>query len=129
MKMNIYDKVAIEDTPKLEIREDTNVFGFKGPRKMTVLIPGICDPENYRRQIIRPLLEKDSILEKWKNRKAHDLIALHNKSPSWNEAKYIIMQFGRIDYDVFTMDFRYPLSALQAFGIAMTSFHGKIACE
>lgn len=44
-------------------------------------------------------------------------------------AKYIVMQFGRIGYDAFTMDFRYPLSALQAFGIAMTSFHGKIACE
>uniref|UniRef100_A0AAF5Q623 Tub domain-containing protein n=2 Tax=Wuchereria bancrofti TaxID=6293 RepID=A0AAF5Q623_WUCBA len=136
---------------------DTNVLGFKGPRKMTVLIPGICDAENYRRQEIRPLLEQESILERWKNRKADDLIAMHNKSPVWNEdtqsyvlnfygrvtqpsvknfqiihdadPKYIVMQFGRIGYDAFTMDFRYPLSALQAFGIAMTSFHGKIACE
>ncbi|VDN92789.1 unnamed protein product [Brugia pahangi] len=115
---------------------DTNVLGFKGPRKMT---------------------EQESILERWKSRKADDLIAMHNKSPVWNEdtqsyvlnfygrvtqpsvknfqiihdadPKYIVMQFGRIGYDVFTMDFRYPLSALQAFGIAMTSFHGKIACE
>lgn len=39
------------------------------------------------------------------------------------------MQFGRISDDEFTMDFRYPLSAVQAFGIAMTSFHGKLACE
>ncbi|MCP9261886.1 Tubby-like protein [Dirofilaria immitis] len=128
---------------------DTNVLGFKGPRKMTVLIPGICDAENYRRARIDP--------ERWKNHKADDLIAMHNKSPVWNEdtqsyvlnfhgrvtqpsvknfqivhdadPKYIVMQFGRIGYDAFTMDFRYPLSALQAFGIAMTSFHGKIACE
>ncbi|VDN08378.1 unnamed protein product [Thelazia callipaeda] len=136
---------------------DTNVLGFKGPRKMTILIPGICDAENYRRKEIRPVLERDSILERWKNRESDDLIALQNKSPVWNEdtqsyvlnfhgrvtqasvknfqiiheadPKYIVMQFGRIGYDTFTMDFRYPLSALQAFGIAMTSFHGKIACE
>lgn len=44
-------------------------------------------------------------------------------------ADYIVMQFGRISDEIFTMDFRYPLSPLQAFGIAMTSFHGKIACE
>lgn len=44
-------------------------------------------------------------------------------------ADYIVMQFGRISDETFTMDFRYPLSALQAFGIAMTSFHGKLACE
>ncbi|VDO17973.1 unnamed protein product [Brugia timori] len=52
---------------------------------MTVLIPGICDAENYRRQEIRPLLEQESILERWKSRKADDLIAMHNKSPVWNE--------------------------------------------
>lgn len=35
--------------------KETNVLGFKGPRKMTVLIPGICDTENYRRKEIRPI--------------------------------------------------------------------------
>ena len=49
---------------------------------------------------------------------------IHQSSP-----EYIVMQFGRISDDDFTMDFRYPLSAVQAFGIAMTSFHGKLACE
>lgn len=44
-------------------------------------------------------------------------------------ADYIVLQFGRISDEVFTMDFRYPLSALQAFGIAMSSFDGKLACE
>jgi hypothetical protein len=42
---------------------------------------------------------------------------------------YIVMQFGRIDQDVFTCDFSYPMCALQAFGIALSSFDGKIACE
>jgi hypothetical protein len=39
------------------------------------------------------------------------------------------MQFGRVGVDTFTMDFQYPLSALQAFGIALTSFDPKLACE
>ena len=44
-------------------------------------------------------------------------------------ADYIVMQFGRVSDDVFTMDYTYPLSALQAFGIALSSFDGKLACE
>lgn len=39
------------------------------------------------------------------------------------------MQFGRVAKDTFTMDYQYPLSAIQAFGIALTSFDLKLACE
>ena len=42
---------------------------------------------------------------------------------------YIVMQFGRVAEDVFTMDYNYPMCALQAFGIALSSFDGKLACE
>ncbi len=31
--------------------------------------------------------------------------------------------------DIFTCDFKYPLCAVQAFGIALSSFDGKLACE
>ncbi|XP_059292932.1 tubby-like F-box protein 5 [Lycium ferocissimum] len=41
----------------------------------------------------------------------------------------IILQFGRIGKDTFTMDYRYPLSALQAFAICLSSFDTKPACE
>jgi tubby-related protein 1 len=41
----------------------------------------------------------------------------------------VIMQFGRIGDNDFTCDFQYPLSPLQAFGIALSSFDYKIACE
>lgn len=44
-------------------------------------------------------------------------------------ADYIIMQFGRVAEDVFTMDFRYPMCAVQAFAVALSSFDGKLACE
>jgi tubby-related protein 1 len=42
---------------------------------------------------------------------------------------YIVMQFGRIDDDVFTCDYNYPMCAIQAFGIALSSFDDKLACE
>lgn len=41
----------------------------------------------------------------------------------------IILQFGKIGRDRFTMDYRYPLSAFQAFAICLSSFDTKIACE
>lgn len=44
-------------------------------------------------------------------------------------ADYVVMQFGRISEDSFTLDFTYPMCALQAFGIALSSFDGKLACE
>ena len=44
-------------------------------------------------------------------------------------ADTVIMQFGRVGKDAFTMDYQHPLCALQAFGIALSSFDYKIACE
>lgn len=42
---------------------------------------------------------------------------------------YIVMQFGRVAEDVFSMDYSFPLCALQAFAITLSSFDGKLACE
>ncbi|XP_071717512.1 tubby-like F-box protein 8 [Rutidosis leptorrhynchoides] len=41
----------------------------------------------------------------------------------------VILQFGKVGKDVFTMDYRYPLSAFQAFAICLSSFDTKLACE
>ncbi|XP_073159288.1 tubby-like F-box protein 6 [Henckelia pumila] len=41
----------------------------------------------------------------------------------------IILQFGKVGKDVFTMDYQYPISAFQAFTICLSSFDTKIACE
>ena len=62
-------------------------------------------------------------------RKAQSLDPKSRVPPSVTNTDYIIMQFGRVDSESFTMDIRYPLSPVQAFGIAMSSFHGKLACE
>lgn len=51
------------------------------------------------------------------------------RPPLCPAADYIVMQFGRVADDAFTMDYNYPLCALQAFAIALSSFDGKLACE
>ncbi|CAK5081612.1 unnamed protein product [Meloidogyne enterolobii] len=152
---------------------EKNVLGLKGPRKMTIIMPGIyIDPKhNYLRPLaVRPISviiysfrkkysfkERDSILERYRTNRLDEMVVLNNKQPVWNEesqsyvlnfhgrvtqasvknfqivhsmhGEYVIMQFGRLDNETFTMDVRYPLTPVQAFGIAMTSFHGKLACE
>lgn len=86
-----------------------------------------------------------------------NIIRLINKPPTWNQnlrsfalnfngrvthpsvknfqvihpvdMEYIVMQFGKINRDVYTCDYSYPLCALQAFGIALTSLDNKLACD
>jgi hypothetical protein len=41
----------------------------------------------------------------------------------------VLLQFGKVGEDTFTMDYRLPLSAFQAFAICLTSFGTKLACE
>ncbi|CAD5166075.1 tubby-like F-box protein 8 [Musa acuminata AAA Group] len=49
--------------------------------------------------------------------------------PAPSEHDKIILQFGKVAKDMFTMDYRYPLSAFQAFAICLSSFDTKLACE
>ncbi len=42
---------------------------------------------------------------------------------------YVIMQFGRVSDNCFSMDYQFPMSAVQAFAIALSSFDGKLLCE
>jgi hypothetical protein len=86
-----------------------------------------------------------------------NVIKLINKAPEWNKqlrsfvlsfnnrvtlasvknfqvvhesnTDYIVMQFGKVNRDLFTCDYAYPLCALQAFGIALSSIDDKLACD
>ncbi|XP_065738148.1 tubby protein homolog [Phocoena phocoena] len=134
---------------------ETNVLGFKGPRKMSVVVPGMTMV--HERVCIRPRNEHETLLSRWQNKNTESIIELQNKTPVWNDdtqsyvlnfhgrvtqasvknfqiihgndPDYIVMQFGRVAEDVFTMDYNYPLCALQAFAIALSSFDSKLACE
>ncbi|XP_014663096.1 PREDICTED: tubby-related protein 3-like isoform X3 [Priapulus caudatus] len=137
---------------------ETNVLGFKGPRKMSVIIPGLN--LDHERVDIKPRsvrTEHDGLVDRHKRKNMENLLELHNKTPIWNDdtqsyvlnfhgrvtqasvknfqivhdndVDYIVMQFGRVAEDVFTMDFNYPMCGLQAFSIALSSFDSKLACE
>ncbi|XP_040592076.1 tubby-related protein 2 isoform X2 [Mesocricetus auratus] len=134
---------------------ETNVLGFRGPRKMTVVLPGIDSGKQRIR--VQPQNDQDSILSRLQKGARNGLLLLQNKAPSWSdesgayvlnfhgrvtrasvknfqivhpeEPDHLVLQFGRVAPNIFTMDFRYPLCPLQAFAICLSSFDGKLACE
>ncbi|XP_057532075.1 tubby-like F-box protein 8 [Amaranthus tricolor] len=55
--------------------------------------------------------------------------ATTHSQPAPSDQDKIILQFGKVGKDMFTMDYRYPLSAFQAFAICLSSFDTKLACE
>lgn len=52
-----------------------------------------------------------------------------NQPGAAGEEETVLLQFGKVGDDLFTMDYREPLSAFQAFAICLTSFGTKLACE
>jgi len=161
---SVSSRKTLTDTPsdKDHLRKElaavvyeTNVLGFKGPRKMTVVIPGMTLEQE--RVDVSPKTDNDGLVERYKRKNMDNLLELHNKTPVWNDdtqsyvlnfhgrvtqasvknfqivhdndVDYIVMQFGRVSEDVFTMDYNYPMCAIQAFGVALSSFDSKLACE
>ncbi|KAJ8748427.1 hypothetical protein K2173_003064 [Erythroxylum novogranatense] len=61
--------------------------------------------------------------------KNFQLVASVENGAAGQENENIILQFGKVGKDVFTMDYQYPISAFQAFAICLSSFDTKIACE
>lgn len=132
-----------------------NVLGTRGPRKMTVVLPKV--DENGVRAQLQPTHQFDSIAERFKRDLTTDMDVFINKPPKWNDQlgayclnfngrvtvasvknfqlanandlDRVVLQFGKVRDDCFTMDYSYPLCALQAFGASLTSFDNKLACE
>ncbi|KAJ6817429.1 tubby-like F-box protein 6 [Iris pallida] len=61
--------------------------------------------------------------------KNFQLVASEENGPASQEQDKVILQFGKVGKDLFTMDYQYPVSAFQAFAICLSSFDTKIACE
>ncbi|KAL9859040.1 Tubby-like F-box protein 5 [Arabidopsis thaliana] len=55
--------------------------------------------------------------------------SLSPQQPEQSNHDKIILHFGKVGKDMFTMDYRYPLSAFQAFAISLSTFDTKLACE
>ncbi|RUP06154.1 Tub family-domain-containing protein [Jimgerdemannia flammicorona] len=62
---------------------DPNILGFKGPRKMTVVLHSMTRAGD--RPEFRPSMESETLMSKFKGGDTRDLLVLHNKSPQWNE--------------------------------------------
>nr|XP_043636819.1 tubby-like F-box protein 5 isoform X2 [Erigeron canadensis] len=56
-------------------------------------------------------------------------VDMPQSSQSSEQQEDVILQFGKIGKDIFTMDYCYPLSTFQAFAICLSSFDTKPACE
>ncbi|OQR95530.1 tubby, partial [Thraustotheca clavata] len=118
-----------------------NVLGHRGPRKMKVCVPRVR--EDGTRVVWRPVTKEDEMINKCKEQDHTNLTYLINKPPRWNDQvgayvlnfngrvtmASVILQFGRVGKELFTMDFRAPLCPLQAFAITLSSFDSKLACE
>ncbi|XP_032500868.1 tubby-related protein 3 isoform X2 [Phocoena sinus] len=75
---------------------ETNVLGLKGPRKMSVVIPGMN--MNHERIPFQPRNDREGLLSKWQDKAMENLIELHNKSPVWNDdtQSYVLNFHGRV---------------------------------
>ncbi|CAF3251418.1 unnamed protein product [Rotaria socialis] len=132
---------------------NTNLFGLKGPRQINAVIPEIgydIQPTKYEDTILDLWRDRRlSYLIQLRNReptpnegkKGHTLqfigydeiqssvknfqIIVENK----DHEEQIVMQFGRTGDNTFLLDYRYPLSAIQAFGIALSAFDSGISRE
>eukprot|EP01012_Entosiphon_sulcatum_P007923 TRINITY_DN14150_c0_g1_i1.p1 TRINITY_DN14150_c0_g1~~TRINITY_DN14150_c0_g1_i1.p1 ORF type:complete len:365 (+),score=34.48 TRINITY_DN14150_c0_g1_i1:559-1653(+) len=133
---------------------ETNILGTKGPRRVQVAIPHVT--EDGSRAAFNAATDADDFVELYKLGSRQHMISLQNKEPQWNDElkayvlnfngrvskpsvknfqliaddrDAIVMQFGKVGKNNFTLDFQYPLSGLQAFAIALSAFDHKLACE
>lgn len=61
--------------------------------------------------------------------KNFQLMVSSEGGPARHKAEKLILQFGKIENNLFTMDYRYPLSAFQAFSICLSSFDPRFNCD
>eukprot|EP01006_Ploeotia_vitrea_P033904 TRINITY_DN65658_c11_g2_i1.p1 TRINITY_DN65658_c11_g2~~TRINITY_DN65658_c11_g2_i1.p1 ORF type:complete len:648 (+),score=2.35 TRINITY_DN65658_c11_g2_i1:28-1971(+) len=134
-----------------------NVMGSRGPRKMQVAVPAVDAHDRAVTWKSSGSSGVDELINRIRDRNMRDIVYMINKPPRWNEQvsayvlnfngrvtmasvknfqlvdpdnqEAVLLQFGRVGKDEFTMDFQWPLSPLQAFGITLSSFDSKIACD
>lgn len=140
------------------VQYSSSLWGSKprGPRKMSVVIPRV--QPNSERLVCRTLHpESEGLLALHKSGSTQTIDPYINKAPKWNDqiGAYVLnfnkrvtqasvknfqltsaedpdtvyLQFGRVDNEIFNIDFRYPMSPFQAFAICLSSFDYKLCCE
>ena len=143
----------------LSVSFERNIMGSAGPSRLQVVLPldlssavalagGGGGGEGR---------EEATLCDKWRDGRRDGLLSLASKAPEWSEElktytlEYnnratlasvkniqlvpeehedeLLFQMGKVSDDRFNLDWRAPLSAVQAFGIALSVFDSKIACS
>nr|KJB41991.1 hypothetical protein B456_007G131500 [Gossypium raimondii] len=148
-------RVPAGNYPVAHISYELNVLGSRGPRRMHCIMDAIpassIEPgESFQSGPLSD--QKDGMLvlrnksPRWHEQlqcwclnfngrvtvasvKNFQLVASPENAAAGQEHENVILQFGKVGKDVFTMDYQYPISAFQAFAICLSSFDTKIACE
>ncbi|CAA6663477.1 unnamed protein product [Spirodela intermedia] len=148
-------RLASGNYPVVHIAYDVNVMGPRGPRRMqctmdcipsSAMEPGGAAPPQLTSPPPPLVLQNKS--PRWHEQlqcwclnfrgrvtvasvKNFQLVASTDDGRGRQEEDDddVLLQFGKVGKDLFTMDFRYPLSAFQAFAICLSSFDTKISCE
>lgn len=130
-------------------------FDSGGPSRIEAWVPAVTAagvPINWQ-----PDSDQQGMEASVEDKKLDKLYSLRNKTPKWDKAhgghvlnfqgrvtessvknfqlccqeaddpEDVVLQFGRVGKNRFTMDLKYPLSPLQAFGICVGCLDGKIA--
>lgn len=133
-----------------------NIMGTKGPRKATVVLPKLV-PSAESAWELQPGLVNGALVAKYRQGDTSECIVLRNRPPRWNaalgayclhfggrvthasvkniqliadgDAERILLQFGRVGDDSFTLDYQFPVTPLQAFAVALASLDPKLGCE
>jgi tubby-related protein 1 len=126
-----------------------NVLGSRGPRRMMGAVPAPAQ------QPTRGALARAARADACDTA----CVLLRPKAPRWNgtlgafclnfhgrvalasvknfqlvadgsgDSRTPTLQFGKVNEELFTLDYAHPMTAAQAFAVALTAFDGKLACE
>jgi tubby-related protein 1 len=133
-----------------------NIMGTKGPRKATVILPKLV-PSGKSAWELQPSVVNGALVARHRQGDTSECIVLRNRPPRWNaalgayclhfggrvthasvkniqliaddDAERILLQFGRVGDDSFTLDYQFPVTPLQAFAVALASLDPKLGCE
>lgn len=135
-------------------KKEKNLLGMKGPRKLQIIIPKY---NNNRYTVFKSFTGFESLKESFKNN-SPNMQHFINNPPKWSDEHQafvldfynrvekasvknfqlverdddgfkVLLQFGKIDDNLYNLDYQYPFSLVQAFSIALSSCDNKLLCE
>ena len=129
---------------------------MNGPRKMTAYLPSFNTAAGEL-TVFRQTNEDEDILYKYNKVSRAGISKLINKPPKWSpendafvldfydrvkkasvknfqlinelDEDFILLQFGKVEENIFSMDFQWPMTPAQAFAICLSSLDNKLMCE